>query len=438
MQCVHCGHENNPDALFCSACGKSLKNTCPACQHDNQPRAHFCEKCGQRLSRGKSGLSGTHTGVLGAIALCGLIALASLLMIKPFSNQAAEVAPTKSQATAAVDDPGRPVQDGNNTVCPEVGAVILYWNPEFECTNQTGDSGYRLHEGEGALDYAHGAFDNQAASIRIPDGWSVKLWEETGQTGGSVCLNNSQAEFSSLGNFPDTDVPVSGRVSSITVYQDPYCGDSLASTDMDTASGSETTRKVEMKGRCAYFTEMEIKVTFLEWKWNPLQLYFKMPGGVPGQEIETIDPHDTWEYRLRIGEYESSECEFIPGYEERLYCSISLPAEYSQAAIPLSLYVNQCEAPIYYKSMASIPYAKEKSSSDKYSACNAELNQGECLAARGIWKESKNYCYCVETSSCGEAPDPTTGCDGAYGEYCACRSKACKTDSKGMAVCYYP
>jgi class 3 adenylate cyclase/tetratricopeptide (TPR) repeat protein len=49
MQCPNCGHENTPDAKFCSQCGTSLSITCPVCSTVSGPTAKFCNNCGSDL-----------------------------------------------------------------------------------------------------------------------------------------------------------------------------------------------------------------------------------------------------------------------------------------------------------------------------------------------------------------------------------------------------
>ncbi|MBT3314807.1 MAG: hypothetical protein HN390_09335 [Anaerolineae bacterium] len=99
---------------------------------------------------------------------------------------------------------------------------------------------------------------------------------------------------------------------------------------------------------CDLFTSMDISVVYLDWmRDTPLEFYFKMPGGVPGLEIATPDSTNTWEYTGKVGDHLTSNCEFVSGYAERLYCRINLPAEYAYTARELSLSLKGCEQPIY-------------------------------------------------------------------------------------------
>lgn len=58
--CKFCGSSNDPDALYCQSCGKSLEEetanddsseelTCSRCGTQNKKQASFCKQCGIRL-----------------------------------------------------------------------------------------------------------------------------------------------------------------------------------------------------------------------------------------------------------------------------------------------------------------------------------------------------------------------------------------------------
>ncbi len=57
MRCLHCGFENETDALFCERCGNPITNSgqnssffCPECGTKNEGDALFCEECGIKFS----------------------------------------------------------------------------------------------------------------------------------------------------------------------------------------------------------------------------------------------------------------------------------------------------------------------------------------------------------------------------------------------------
>ena len=80
-----------------------------------------------------------------------------------------------------------------------------------------------------------------------------------------------------------------------------------------------------------------------------------MPGGVPGLGEKIAGDTGSWNYSAQIGSYTSSNCEVIQGYEDRLYCTISLPSRFSNALSPMTLNVNGCESPIYSNQTAFLP-----------------------------------------------------------------------------------
>jgi hypothetical protein len=49
--CAHCGPRPEPDAVFCSNCGRYLPGTCTQCgRHVEEVGARFCAACGNRLA----------------------------------------------------------------------------------------------------------------------------------------------------------------------------------------------------------------------------------------------------------------------------------------------------------------------------------------------------------------------------------------------------
>jgi hypothetical protein len=108
--------------------------------------------------------------------------------------------------------------------------------------------------------------------------------------------------------------------------------------------------------RCELFNDINMSVTYLDWTSGaPLQFYFKMPGGVPGLGKNIAGDTGAWNYSAQIGSYPSSNCNIIQGYEDRLYCTVSLPSDYSSSMRPLTLNVNDCESPIYSVETAFLP-----------------------------------------------------------------------------------
>ena len=53
VACPSCGPRPEPNAWYCSSCGRWLQGRCPACGHEvREPGARFCGGCGHSLAQG--------------------------------------------------------------------------------------------------------------------------------------------------------------------------------------------------------------------------------------------------------------------------------------------------------------------------------------------------------------------------------------------------
>jgi len=108
--------------------------------------------------------------------------------------------------------------------------------------------------------------------------------------------------------------------------------------------------------RCSLYTGIKFAFVTLDWMpGQPLKFYIKMPGGVPGLEKPVSGDSGLWSYSVNIGANQTQDCQVIPGYPGRLYCSINLPSGYSNSSQVLDLHVNGCGAPIYENPQAGVP-----------------------------------------------------------------------------------
>ena len=152
--------------------------------------------------------------------------------------------------------------------------------------------------------------------------------------------------------------------------------------------------------RCGLFEQSSMKVVYPEWLPGAnLVAYFKIPGGVPGLEKPIPGDPGPWEYELNIGEYSSTSCEFIQGYEGRLYCEVPAPSDYSNAVRSMALSVNGCDTPIYENSTAYLPGIEGQKTggggggtSGGSTPCTIGLDQNACVAAGGTYAIS--ICDC--------------------------------------------
>ena len=109
--------------------------------------------------------------------------------------------------------------------CPQSGGVILYWNSHYSCDNAEGDAGYR-QRAEPGWENVSGAFDDSASSLKVPAGWSVKLYADSDREGVSVCRNADDVDFS-WNYFDGGQVLLNDDVSSFEVFDVSDCGSGL-------------------------------------------------------------------------------------------------------------------------------------------------------------------------------------------------------------------
>ncbi len=110
------------------------------------------------------------------------------------------------------------------TPCPQSGGVILYWNGNYNCNNDQGDAGYRQRTGTGWQNVNDGSFNDKASSVKVPSGWSVKLFANADRGEPSVCFNGDISDFGTQGNFPGSGTAINDNVSSMEVFSSSGCG----------------------------------------------------------------------------------------------------------------------------------------------------------------------------------------------------------------------
>ncbi len=105
--------------------------------------------------------------------------------------------------------------------CPTSGDVILYYDANYGCAGRGENSGYVIRNGTG-FQNVPGDFNDQASSIRIRSGWSVKLFEHGDRGGGWACRNGNDDTF--WGDKFNNGVDLNDHVSSFEVFDSPDCG----------------------------------------------------------------------------------------------------------------------------------------------------------------------------------------------------------------------
>lgn len=106
--------------------------------------------------------------------------------------------------------------------CPTSGGVILYKHAGYNCGGEGEGSGWVRRNNTGWQNVP-GRFNDQASSVRIPPGWSVKLYEHSDRGGGWVCRSSDDDNFA--GDWFNNGVPLNDHVSSFEVFTDSRCGE---------------------------------------------------------------------------------------------------------------------------------------------------------------------------------------------------------------------
>ena len=108
--------------------------------------------------------------------------------------------------------------------CPAGDGVILYQHANYDCGGAGEGVGY-VRRGSAGFQNVPDTFHDRASSIRIPNNWSVRLFEHSERGGASVCVNApGDADFSN-DRYPDGR-SLNDTVSSFEVFTMPNCGDS--------------------------------------------------------------------------------------------------------------------------------------------------------------------------------------------------------------------
>ena len=171
----------------------------------------------------------------------------------------------------------------------------------------------------------------------------------------------------------------------------------------DTPTPSTPLMEAVQIDHCAQFETMEMNLVIHSIKEGDksFTMYVKMTGGVPGLEKLFEGDESHWEYSAKIGGLESVRCSF-EAYAERLFCFFPITQGYYNTAQPFSLFVNECDEPIFGHPNLSL--IVEMAPEPPVSACG------------------------VEPASCGADHETWCSCDGGLFSGCV----------GGTPVCFYP
>lgn len=105
--------------------------------------------------------------------------------------------------------------------CPQSGGVILYRHANYDCGGGGNGSGYVIRGGTGWQNVPS-SFNDQASSLRVPSGWSVRLYEHSDRNGASACRNADDNDFA--GDQYDGGGGLNDSISSFEVFDNGNCG----------------------------------------------------------------------------------------------------------------------------------------------------------------------------------------------------------------------
>jgi hypothetical protein len=149
--------------------------------------------------------------------------------------------------------------NGVGGVCPVSGSVLLFKHINFDCDGDGAGSGYVQRSDAGFQDLPV-SFDDSASSLRVPPGWSVRLYEHRGRRGASVCRNADDPNFTG-DTFEGSGGPLNDQISSIEVFEvadcaGPYSGGFWSITYFD---------DLDVANPCAAASTLEGSYVFQDW-----------------------------------------------------------------------------------------------------------------------------------------------------------------------------
>jgi hypothetical protein len=139
-----------------------------------------------------------------------------------------------------------------------------------------------------------------------------------------------------------------GTGNYILTYEDGACSQTVLSGNY---YGSEMVAVVEDLSRCK-ITWPEMSLMLLNYRNTPppdnlLDLYVKMPGGIPGLTLSSsIEDGMPWDYSIQLGNGNQNKCTTQSNYTDRLYCTVLPTRAQENTPQTFNLYLNGCKDPI--------------------------------------------------------------------------------------------
>src|SRR5204863_8391794 len=84
--------------------------------------------------------------------------------------------------------------------------------------------------------------NDKASSVKVPSGWSVRLYADSDRNGSSICFNSDVSDFGTQGNFPGTGTSLNDNTSSIEVFSSSSnCGNPTPPSTPSNPNPSDST-----------------------------------------------------------------------------------------------------------------------------------------------------------------------------------------------------
>jgi hypothetical protein len=128
---------------------------------------------------------------------------------------------TRTASTGRINGTNDILNSGVGGSCRPSGGVILYQHANYDCGGEGAGQGYVLRSSAGWDNIPSGSLWHDASSLRVPSGWSVKLFSGTNRSGASVCRSGDDSDFA--GDYFDGGSVLNNLVESFEVFDNSNC-----------------------------------------------------------------------------------------------------------------------------------------------------------------------------------------------------------------------
>ena len=108
---------------------------------------------------------------------------------------------------------------------------------------------------------------------------------------------------------------------------------------------------------------------------------------IPGLGPDDPEPY---QYYAMLNDIKSNTCG-LQGFEDRLYCTFTIPPEWAGSVVQYAQYLEGCEGPVFLEPKILLPELKPQP------VCSEDLGKAACQEAGGTYVETVTrapYCSC--------------------------------------------